>query len=66
MKQWKILEARIAQLEEENLALKSMSPTQSLQSWDDSLEDMSQTNNEQWYTMEASGHPFSHCIMNDK
>jgi hypothetical protein len=66
MQQWKVLEARIAQLEEENLALKAMSSAQSSQSWDYSLEDMPQTNNEQWDTAEASSHPFGHYSMSDR
>lgn len=49
VKQWKVLEARIAQLEGENLALKAISPAQSSGSWEDYIEGMSETNYEQWY-----------------
>lgn len=66
VQQWKILEARIAELEEENLALKAMSPAQSSYSWDDSLEAMPQgSNGEQWYAAEGSGTSFTQYYVND-
>jgi len=53
MEQWNALEARVAQLEEENRALKALNPAESAQSWNEIFE-MSQTDYENWSESEVS------------